>query len=400
MKICFISKYPPIEGGESSKAYWLIKGLGEEGHEVHIITNAWEVEKEYREKIETDDLELYHPKNVYVHNTDPFINPEFIPYTIPYTEKISSLALDVIKERDLQLVDSWYLIPYGVSGFIVKKLLNKPQILRHAGSDITRLFSSPYLNSMFIELFKNADKIVTYPTKKNMFLSLGIPEHKIHLNNISVNTEYFHSNVKPFNLLEKESTKIDSTPIITYIGKIGITKGIFDLADALSLIKDDFRFLVCAGGKDLQRFKEYIKKRKLENKTIFLNFVPPWKIPSIIKLSTCVVIPERNFPVLGHSPMLPREVMCVGKCTLLSEEIFNKCIYPELEPNLHTIIVDPVNIKEFSSKLHKIIKNPDFAETIGINSKNIAEKHEDFKGYIKNTEELYKNTLEMFETAL
>jgi glycosyltransferase involved in cell wall biosynthesis len=113
MRICLISKYPPIEGGESAKAYWLAKALGERGHEVHVVTNTWEVESDYRELIETDDLNsAYQPKGVYVHNTDPFIEPAYIPYSRPYTEKIASLAIDIIKEYDLQLIDSWYILPY------------------------------------------------------------------------------------------------------------------------------------------------------------------------------------------------------------------------------------------------------------------------------------------------
>ena len=97
MKICLISKYPPIEGGESSKAYWLAKGLGERKHEIHIITNAWEVEPKYRENLEIDDLEQIHPKNVFIHNTDPFIDPFFIPYTNTKERKNSFESSKTIK---------------------------------------------------------------------------------------------------------------------------------------------------------------------------------------------------------------------------------------------------------------------------------------------------------------
>ena len=72
MKICMISKYPPIEGGVSSKTYWTAKALGERGHEVHIVTNALEVEEEYREGIDINDPN-YTPKNVHVHNPAPDI---------------------------------------------------------------------------------------------------------------------------------------------------------------------------------------------------------------------------------------------------------------------------------------------------------------------------------------
>ena len=106
MNIALISKYPPIEGGVSAKTYWLAKGLGERGHKIHIITNAWEVETNYREKFDVEDIDLYQPTNVTVNNTDPFIDPHYIPYSKPYTEKIASLAIEIIKEYDLELIDS------------------------------------------------------------------------------------------------------------------------------------------------------------------------------------------------------------------------------------------------------------------------------------------------------
>ena len=85
MKICMLSKYPPIEGGVSSKVYWLAKALGESGHKVHIVSNALEVENEYREVLDTNNPPYYSPKNVSVHNTDPAptikANPSHIPFS-------------------------------------------------------------------------------------------------------------------------------------------------------------------------------------------------------------------------------------------------------------------------------------------------------------------------------
>ena len=53
MKICFISKYPPIEGGVSARVYWLTKSLGEKGHEVHIVTNAQERSEEHTSELQS-----------------------------------------------------------------------------------------------------------------------------------------------------------------------------------------------------------------------------------------------------------------------------------------------------------------------------------------------------------
>lgn len=393
MKICLISKYPPIEGGESSKAYWLAKGLGEIGHEVYIVTNAWEVESEYREQFVVEDIDYYQPKNVTVYNTSPFIDPQYIPYSKPYTEKLASLVIDVIKKHDLELIDSWYILPFGVSGFIAKTITNKPQILRHAGSDMSRLLDSPYLSTLFVELFNRVDRIVTYPGTKQRFLDLGVSEAKIFLNKVSVDTKAFNPNVEPIDLSNYADRDIGNIPVITYIGKASRKKGIFELTEALGKIKEDFLLLFVTKGKEIQKLKDNVKKLKLEKKTIFLDFIPPWRMPSIMKASTCVVFPERDFPVVAHTPILPREVMCVGGCTILSEELYKKRTYRNLKDGIHTKVVNPKNINEFKKKLEEVIKNPEHAEEIGLNARKLAKTYEDFKGYLKMTEELCRGLI-------
>ena len=69
MNICIISKYPPIEGGVSSHTYWMARELGKRGHKVYVVTNSWEVEGEYRETINREDMHLFEPKNVQVFST-------------------------------------------------------------------------------------------------------------------------------------------------------------------------------------------------------------------------------------------------------------------------------------------------------------------------------------------
>jgi len=396
MKICLIAKYPPIEGGESAKTYWLAKAIGERGHEVHVVTNAWEVESEYRETIESGDLDgNYQPKGIYVHNTDPFIEPTYIPYSKPYTEKITSLAIDIIKEYDLQLIDSWYILPYVISGFLAKTITGKPQIMRHAGSDIARLLTSPYLETLFVSLFKKVDKIVTYPSMKEKFLTLGIAEEKLFYNTkVSVDTRVFHPEVQPFNLSRYIEKEINSCPIITYIGKIGTTKGVYELAEAASQLKEDFLLLFICGGKGLKRFKETVNKMNLQDKTLFINFLPPWKIPSVIKTSTCVVVPERDFPVVQHTPILPREVMAVGKCLILSEELYLKRVFKDIKDDENVVVVNPKNIEQFKRKLEKIIKEPEYPKKIGKGARKISEKIEKFDEYVDETIDLYNKLLE------
>jgi len=394
MKICLIAKYPPIEGGESSKTYWLVRALGELGHEIHVVTNAWEVEDEYREQINADDLDYnYQPKGVYVHNTDPFIDPAYIPYSVPYTEKLASLAIDIIREHDIELIDSWYILPYVIAGFIAKTITRRIQIMRHAGSDMSRLLASPYLKTLFVSIFKKVDKIVTYPSMRKEFLSLGITKEKLFYNTkVSVDTKFFNPDVKPCDLSKYTEKKIDC-PVITYFGKVGLTKGIYELVEAATGLKEDFILLFVCRGKNLVRFKEFVKRKNLQDKTLFIRFVPPWLMPSLIKRSTCVVIPERDFPVIQHTPILPREVMAVGKCLLLSDELYSKRVSKEIKDGENLLVVNPKNIKKFRSLLKKVIKSPEDIEEIGRKARDVSKKIERFEDYVSATIKLYNNLL-------
>ena len=48
VRLCFVGKYPPIEGGVARDNLWAAFALAEQGHEVHVVTNAREVEDRFR----------------------------------------------------------------------------------------------------------------------------------------------------------------------------------------------------------------------------------------------------------------------------------------------------------------------------------------------------------------
>lgn len=388
-----ISKYPPIEGGVSTRTYWLAKALGERGIEVHIITNAQEVEEEYKEIIEDGDPE-YAPTNVYVHSTNEKNNPWHIPFSKSYAERIANLAIEVINKYDLQLIDSYYVLPYVVSGFLAKSCTNIPQILRHAGSDIGRLLPSPGYSTLFSSIFKKVDKIITYLDDKKKFIKLGIPESKISITDrINVDLEAFNPEVIPFDLSGYLGKDVKNVPVISFIGKIPYlweSKGIGKLLEAIKGIEQNFLLLFFSNGKGLSKVQQIVKEKKLEKRVVFLNFIPPWKIPSAIKRSICVVVPEHDFPIANHTSNIPVEVMAVGKCLILSDELYKKKDYQNLVDGKNVLVIDPKNIKQFSSTIEKIIKKPDEAEKIGLGARKLLESTGNFEEYVGNTIKLYE----------
>jgi glycosyltransferase involved in cell wall biosynthesis len=404
MKICIISKYPPIEGGVSSKVYWLAKALGERGHEIHIVTNALEVEDEYREVLDTNEPH-YSPKNVYVHNTDPSptikANPSHIPFSKMYCEKLASVAIKVIEDYNIELIDSRYLIPYVVSGYLAKSLVNIPQIISHAGSDLQRLYPSPYLNCLLGKIIKSADGIITSSSSASFFHNLGVSTSKIFITQeLSVDTRAFNPDVSPFDLAPYITNQkyFSGIPIIAYIGKITHhfeNKGLPELLKACSMINEEFLLLFVANGKKIDAFKALIRSANLAEKTLFLPFFPPWQIPSILKSCACIVALENaSSPTLSyHVPAIPAEAMATGRCVLMNKELHGKELYKEFENGKEVLVVSTTEIHQIKETLEKLIRNPAGAEAIGANAHEAISQNEQIEDYFDKTIKIYKSLL-------
>jgi glycosyltransferase involved in cell wall biosynthesis len=381
----------------------MAKALGEQGHEIHIVTNALEVENEYREEFELSDPN-YQPKNVYVHSTDPLptveANPSHIPFSKMYCEKLASLAIKVIEDYNIDLIDSRYLAPYGVAGYIAKTMTGIPQIISHAGSDLQRLYPSPYLNTVLEKILKKADKIITTTETTAFFTNLGIPDTKIStLAQVYVDTNAFNPRVEQYNLKQHKINQKDSprTPVIAYIGKITNhfeTKGLPELLKACSKIDDEFLLLFVANGNRIEDFKALVKRADLTQKTRFLPFLPPWKIPSLMKTCTCIVSLENSSsPVLRyHVPAVPAEAMATGRCVLLSKELHKKEPYAKFEEGKEILVVDDNDSIRIKESLEHIVRNPDAADDIGANALNTYIQNQG-EGIIEEIVRIYRSLI-------
>jgi glycosyltransferase involved in cell wall biosynthesis len=392
LDVCLIGKYPPINGGVSAVTYWRARRLGELGHNVHIVSNSWCVEPEHRQEAPEKGIKDFIPKNVHLYSTDPAHDPGYrhIPYFRPDTEMLASLAIDVVRKNDLALIDSYYLLPYCVSAYLAKKATGKPLIVRHAGSDITWLFESPFLKSLFLEVLRSADRIGTNGAGKEKLLSLGIPEARLFPNYTSIDTSAFNPNVKPFDL---SSYFGKGTPIFTCVGKIHPYKGAFELVKAASSLDEDFGLLFVAGGTHLEPLKRLVRSEGLEQKCLFLPLQPPWVMPSIYAASSCFVAAEHDWPMPAHTPYAVFEAMASGRCCIIGSEVFSKPPFNSLKDKREFLVADPKDVPAFASALKWVIDNPEAASEVGRNARTFSEHRERFEEEVSSLIELYGELL-------
>jgi glycosyltransferase involved in cell wall biosynthesis len=418
MKVCMIGKYPPIQGGVSMQNYWIAHGLAERGHQIYLVTNADEVEPEYRMYVEEDDKQWFEPRFeevggfVNLRNSERFNarRMSHIPQSNPYVTKLASIATDIVRQYDCELIYSYYFEPYGMAGYLASIWTGKPLVIQHAGSDLDRLMNAGDLATAYKQMLSAADFLVTKRPLVSRFIAIGVDENKISSDMpFGIPTKLFNPDAPTMDVvvllqtaaahindvLKWHANPIDmSKPTIGIYGKVGLFKGSYDLVAALSKLKKeglDFNFLAMTQGSQIEQFRNAVKENQLEQKTWILPFLPHWRVPGFIRACTAVCFLERDFPITIHGPTVPREVIACGKCLLLSGEIVKKQFYrDELihEENL-LVVNDPKDRDELSGLLRHVIEEPEAAARIGAEGHKVSTRIERFAEFINGYERLF-----------
>jgi len=106
-------------------------------------------------------------------------------------------------------------------------------------------------------------------------------------------------------------------------------------------------------------------------------------ISKFIKGSTITCFLERNFPIKMHSPIIPREVMAIGKCLVVSEEIFNKQYFRnKLLSNTNIVVIDPLNHIESAKTIDNLLDSEELRSSIGHRGYKVFKEINDYSKFI------------------
>lgn len=285
MRTCIISKYPPIQGGISSKTYWLAQGFAEKGVEVHVVTNADCVEKEYR----IEDSVPEPPPNLTIHNIIPDI-PWHIPNSVLYVPRLLDKALEVVGKNRIDVIDTNYLIPYGIVGYLVSTITGIPYVIRHGGSDLAKFLKAGLLKHLLERVIQKAAVVIT--DEKNKALFEGINP------NIAILPRYIPD--ERFFCPSSASRKV---PTFAYIGKINHYwkyKSLDKIVDIFSKIEEDHNLLLVGQGNGFSDFQQYVDRQGLKNHE-FKKFVHPVRMPSLLNSIDYLLHFEKNNPIKDFS---------------------------------------------------------------------------------------------------
>jgi glycosyltransferase involved in cell wall biosynthesis len=382
-------KYPPIQGGVSAQCFWLARGLADAGHQVVVVTNAEEVEDEYRLRMTPEDrrwLEYTAPGggSVKLYNVVPAsLKDMHIPQSKLFVSKLASLATDAVRRHGSEIIFSYYFEPYGVAAHLASAWTGVPYVFHHAGSDLGRLMNQPDLFTTYREVACRADGVLTKSLLS--FMGMGVaPESIYPTPPFYLPRRHFNPEVEPLDFnahiaelrrqapaLVANSRPVDpSVPTVGIYGKMGEPKGSFDLLAALGRLRREglrFNFVAVTRGRKMERYHQAVREHGLEEVTWVLPFMPHWKIARFIRACTAVCFLERDFPVKGHAPTIPTEILACGSCLLLSGEIAARQGYArQLVSGENLLVVpDPQRHEELAAVLRQALQEPARAAEIG-----------------------------------
>lgn len=342
MRICVIGKYPPIEGGVSTQTYWTCHMLGRAGHNVYVVTNADETELEHREWFLPGDagrLNADYPSGGGVrvsvtqarHDEDLY----YIPDGQPTVTRLVSVALEVVRRYQCDLLIGWYFEPYLIATSLVAAWTRRPYLIRHAGSDLQELAAQPELGPAYREAIRGAAGVLSPVLPAE---GLGLPAEAVfHLPGIFFPAEFSAAGavmdlIATARLLRgrgcasvlRTEPLPPGTALIGSYGKLGVSKGTVDLVWAVARARatgHNIGLALAGGGPGWTTVIEALHAAGLAEVTVTLPMLAPWRIPSFIRACQAVAFLERDFEVPQHRPLPPAEILACGRPLLLSTDV-------------------------------------------------------------------------------
>nr|WP_244602963.1 glycosyltransferase [Mesorhizobium delmotii] len=401
--------------------YWYARALAERGHQCHVVTNARDVETNFRLFMQEEDwarceCSFENGGHVRVHWAEMTQRESLhIPQTSMAVTRLAGNAISVVEEFDIQCLFSYYFEPYSVAGWIASKVTSLPHIIKHAGSDIGRIAKVPITRKVYMAALREADVIVSRGQVKSELENEGIDNKRFWTRDSFKVPAIFCSTAPALDVIElseqaRRSTEysdrvfgslLSAGPIIGAYGKLGERKGTFSLLESAALLRSqgiDFSIAVLGSSfmdRD-QRFRGLISELGLSDRVLQLPFIPHWRVPEFIRTCRCVVFLENNFPIKHHAPTIPREVLACGIPLVCSEEVLVRQPFSRLlVDNVNCIsIANVTDAAELAKRLAEALADAPRLTAIGVAGRRVSELHESQIDFPGNYESLFQGVVE------
>ena len=383
MKILLVNKFHFLKGGSEKYYFELANLLKEKGHQIAFFSmqNEKNIKTDCKEYfVEEFDLNtgsklkaldvIYSKKNKkrMLQALEDF-KPDVV-HVNNFQRQLSESIIDAIKEKNIPIVFTAHdleaicpnktmldenkeiceLCKNGKYINCIKKKCVKSSLLKSVlGAVETKYYRNKKVYT------KKIDKIVT-PSKfyKQQLIDYGVEDNRIVAMSNFLDTDKYNINIK-------------DNGYALYFGRLSKEKGILNLIEAFSRIKNQ-KLHIAGDGPEREKIEKIIMDRHLENNIKLLGFLNEKEMQEEISNCRFVVLPSIWYDNCPYSIL---ETLTIGKPVIGSD----MGGIPELvKDNINGLIFKHDDIQELEKKMKMLFQNKDLSEKYGINAKTIAQK--------------------------
>jgi glycosyltransferase involved in cell wall biosynthesis len=253
--------------------------LQKEGYEISVVTP----------KVYNGSCYFEDQKGIKVYRFPFFArNKLLIEYDkIPYLRMVLYfisgffLTLYVLLRHRCRLIHAHWVIPTGLIGFCVSKILRKPLIVTIHGSDLRMaLEKGGILRRIFTSICRGAVHIqCVSEVQKRDILLLGLPENKISVIPMGVDKAFYDSG-------EKRKREADNRPFTVVSNRNLIPiYNVSLLVRAIPIIireEPGIKFIIAGDGTEKEALKGEAKELNISAHVMFLGRIPHEVMPDLL----------------------------------------------------------------------------------------------------------------------
>lgn len=382
----FTDTYPPYINGVSTSILMLKEALEKQGHIVYVVT------------INTENMQYkYEEKNM-------VIRVPGLPLGI-YDYRLSTIyplrIINKIKKWNLDIIHSHTEFGVGTFARIISKQFKIPLVHTYHTmyEDYVYYITKGYFDSASKKLVEYitrfyCDKTITeliVPTKKtyDLFKKKYEIERNVHIVPTGINLERFNNlnSIVNVNKLKKNIKLNKEDFVILFIGRIAKEKNItFLLENHKDIVKihKNYKLVLVGDGPDIDTYKEYVRKNKLEENIIFVGKVPLEDVPSYYKIADIFVTASKT----ETQGLTVIEAMASSLAVVcIKDESFENVVLN----NFNGFIFK--NKKEYKNIVNKLASDSIFRKKVALQAKT-SSKEFSSDYYASKVLDVYKEAIE------
>lgn len=375
MRVALVSDwYYPKIGGVASHMHYLAIKLKERGHEVAIVTNNRITGKE--EELEKQGIELI---------KIPGILSPLLEVNVTYGLKSSEELNEFLKDFDI-IHSHHAFTPLALKAVKAGRAMGRATLLTtHSISFAheSKLWEAlGFTISLFTDYLKYSHRIIAVSRAAKAFIE--------HFTDVPISIVPNGVDDKRFSPT-KEKDKIKAKfglkeNVVLYVSRMSYRKGPHVLLNAFSKIKDATLVMV-GSGEMLPFLKAQAKFLGIEDRVVFMGYVPDDLLPEIFKMADIFVLPSISSEAFG---IVVLEAMASGVPVIAT----NVGGIPEvLKENEAGLLIPPGNELELRKAIQKLLNNEELRKWYGVNGRKAVEEKYSWDKVVVEIEKVYEEII-------